>query len=276
MVLKLETVRDALAGRYEVEKKVGRGGMATVFRARRLNETELFAIKVLHPEFAATLVADRFHREIAILADLDHPNIVPLLESEKVGSLVYYVMPYAREASLRERLDNARWLPIDETIRITTDIAAALDYAHAHNVVHRDIKPENIMFDGGRAKVCDFGVARAIVRAGGEGISSSGLVVGTPAYMSPEQASGSAPVGGRSDLYSLACLVYEMLIGEPPFTGRTAQAIMARQVRQPPPSLRVVRAEIPEHMEGAIHRALAKRPEERPRNGATLVTQLCG
>jgi serine/threonine-protein kinase len=245
-----------------------------VFLARQIKSAQPVAIKVLHPEFAATLIAHRFHREIMILGGLHHPNILPLLESEEAGALLYYVMPYAKEASLRERLDKVPWLPIGDAIRVTKDVATALDYAHARNVLHRDIKPENIMFDDGQAKVCDFGVARAIVKAGGERLSSSGLVLGTPAYMSPEQASGEGHLDGRADVYSLACVVHEMLIGEPPFTGRTAQAIMARHVRQPPPSLRVVRSEISEQMERAIHRALAKQPEERPQTGGQFVAEL--
>ena len=274
MTLKLETVRKALAGRYQVERVLGHGGMATVFQATSPRHPQPVAIKVLHPEFAATLVADRFHREISILAQLDHPNILPLLESEEAGRLIFYVMPYAEGASLRGRLETTTWLDVDDAVDISRDVAAALDYAHEHNVVHRDVKPENIMFDEGRARVGDFGVARAIVKAGGERISSSGLVVGTPAYMSPEQAAGASTLDGRSDIYSLGCVVYEMLIGEPPFTGRTAQAIMARQVRQPPPSLRVVRRELAEHVERAVHKALAKSPNERQQTAAEFVHEL--
>lgn len=274
MTLKLETVRKALAGRYQLERVLGHGGMATVFQATSPRHPRPVAIKVLHPEFAATLVADRFHREINILAQLDHPNILPLLESEEAGRLIFYVMPYAEGASLRGRLEATTWLDVDEAVDISRDVAAAVDYAHEHNVVHRDVKPENIMFDEGRAKVCDFGVARAIVKAGGERISSSGLVVGTPAYMSPEQAAGASTLNGRSDIYSLGCVVYEMLIGEPPFTGRTAQAIMARHVRQSPPSLRVVRNELAEPVERAVHKALAKSPDERQQTASEFVHEL--
>lgn len=274
VALQLPAVRNALADRYDVLDVVGRGAMATVFRARRNDDGPPVAIKVLYPEFAASLLAHRFHREIAILADLDHPNILPLLESHEAERLIYYVMPYAEGASLRQWLDREGRLSLDVTVAITRDVAAAIDYAHAQNVVHRDIKPENVMFEGQTAKVCDFGVARAIVSAGGDRLSSSGLVVGTPSYMSPEQASGDSELDGRSDVYSLSCVVYEMLIGEPPFTGRTHQAIMARQVRQPPPSLRVVRPEIPEHVERAVHRGLAKLREQRPQTASAFVADL--
>lgn len=274
MALKLEPVQAALRERYQVEKVIGHGGMATVFLACCPSYDQPVAIKVLHPEFAATLLADRFHREISILGNLEHPNILPLLESEEAGQLIYYVMPYAKGASLRDQLEGQPWLSLEDTIRVAADVAAALDYAHTRNIVHRDIKPENIMFDDGRAKVCDFGVARAIVKAGGERISSSGLVVGTPSYMSPEQASGTSKLDGRSDIYSMGCVVYEMLIGEPPFTGRTAQAIMARQVRQPPPSLRVVRPELPEKVEQAVHRALEKEPDKRPPSAGEFAREL--
>jgi serine/threonine-protein kinase len=270
----LDVVRIALVGRYDVEKVLGRGGMAVVFLARSLASGQLVAVKVLRPEFACSLLGHRFHREIAILTDLHHPNILPLLESREARGLVYYVMPYAEGASLRQQLDHRRTLRIGEALEITRQVAAALDYAHGRNVVHRDIKPENIMFEGGVAKVCDFGVARAIIRAAGEALSSSGLVVGTPSYMSPEQATGESEVDGRSDIYSLACVLYEMLVGEPPFTGRSAQAIMAKQVKLPPPLLRVVRPEVPEHVERTVHRALAKAPAERPSSGGELINAL--
>jgi serine/threonine-protein kinase len=276
MSVKLEVVQQALADRFEVERSLGHGGMCTVFSGRDRRTGDLVAIKVLRPEFATSLLADRFHQEIEFLASLEHPNILPLRESDEAGTLVYYVMPFAAEGSLKERLLRDRRLSLDDALAITRDIAAALDFAHARNVMHRDIKPGNIMFVAGHAAICDFGVARAIVKAGGERLSTSGLVVGTPAYMSPEQASATPDLDHRSDIYALACLLYEMLAGEPPFTGRTAQAIMARQVRERPPSLRVVRPDVPQRVEDAIHRALAKRPEERQWSAGEFVEGLVG
>ncbi len=275
--VKLDVVSQALAGRYEVERTLARGGMSFVFEGRQTGTGRRVAIKVLRPEFAATLVGDRFHREVAILAALEHPNVLPLIESGLAGRLVYYVMPFAAGDSLRPRLAREHRLSLDDALAIARDVAAALDYAHGRNIIHRDIKPENIMFlepGDRRAVICDFGVARAIMAAGGERISSSGLVVGTPSYMSPEQAAGMADLDHRSDIYALACVVYEMLAGEPPFTGRSAQSIMARQVRERPPSLRIVRPDTPQHVEDALLQALAKAPEDRPGSGSDLVQLL--
>jgi len=274
--VKLEVVQETLADRYEIERPLGHGGMATVFLATDKASGISVALKVLRPEFAATLLAERFHQEIEFLATLKHPNILPLLESAEAGMLVYYVMPFAVEGSLKERLAGARWLGLRETTGIARDVAAALDHAHERNVLHRDIKPGNIMFVENHSVICDFGVSRAIVKAGGERLSTSGLVVGTPAYMSPEQASGRGDIDHRSDIYALGCVIYEMLAGEAPFTGRTAQAIMARQVKENPPSLRVVRPEVPEYMEEAVMRALAKIPEERQARAGELVAGMVG
>ncbi len=268
---RLETVRTALRQRYAVTQELGRGGMAGVYLAERLSDHACVAIKVLRQEFAVSVGTDRFHREIAFLRHLDHPNILPLLDSEELGGLLLYVMPCVDGESLSARLRREAHLPLDETLDITRQIAAALDYAHAQNVIHRDIKPGNILFHQGKAMLCDFGVARAIVEAGGEHLSSSGLIVGTPSYMSPEQASGVIKLDARSDIYSLACVVYEMLVGEPPFTGHSAQAIMARQVSERPPSIRVVRPDLPDQVEDALEAALAKKPRKRPGSGAELV-----
>ena len=276
MSVKLEVVQETLADRYEIERPLGHGGMATVFLATDKASGIAVALKVLRPEFAATLLAERFHQEIEFLATLKHPNILPLLESAEAGMLVYYVMPFAVEGSLKERLAGARWLGLRETTGIARDVAAALDHAHDRNVLHRDIKPGNIMFVENHSVICDFGVSRAIVKAGGERLSTSGLVVGTPAYMSPEQASGRGDIDHRSDIYALGCVIYEMLAGEAPFTGRTAQAIMARQVKENPPSLRVVRPEVPEYMEEAVMRALAKVPEERQASAGEIVAGMVG
>ncbi len=262
----LETLRDALAERYAVERELGRGGMATVFLAEDLKHGRPVAIKVLHPELAAALGggAERFLREIAIAARLQHPHILPLYDSGAAGGLLFYVMPYVEGESLRDRLDREKQLSLEETLRITAEVAGALAYAHSHGVVHRDIKPENIMLSGGSAVVADFGIARALSAAGeAHHITQTGTVIGTPAYMSPEQATGSVEIDGRSDEYSLACVTYEMLVGEPPFTGSTAQAIIARHSLDSvsPPS--IVRATIPDTVERAILRALAKVPADR-------------
>jgi serine/threonine-protein kinase len=245
--------------------------MAGVFSAVRVADGELVAVKVLRPEFAVSVGAERFHREIRFLQKLDHPSILPLLSSEQIDSFLLYVMPLAEGGSLSIRLREKPFIPIDEAVEITRAVAGALDYAHKQNVVHRDIKPGNILFHNGAPVLCDFGVARAIVEAGGEHLSSSGLIIGTPSYMSPEQASGKSKLDGRSDIYSLACCVFEMLVGEPPFTGRSAQAIMARHVGEPPPKLRVVRPEIPQQVEDAVLHALAKQPGDRPKTAGEMV-----
>lgn len=271
----IETVRMALGARYDVTEQAGRGAMAGVFQAVDRQREAAVAIKVLRPEFAIALGSERFRQEITFLSGLDHPNVLPVLDSGKTGGILYYTMPYLSGGTLAERLARERRLPIDEALGVAVDVAAALDYAHGRNIVHRDIKPDNIMFDAnGLALVCDFGVARAIERSGGDRISSSGLVVGTPAYMSPEQASGAFELDGRSDIYSLACVVYEMLVGEPPFMGRTAQVVMARHVNERPPSARVVRAEVPSSMDAALKTALAKDPARRPPSSVAFVQAL--
>ncbi len=274
MTIKTETVRAALEGRYDIIDRVGRGGMATVFYAESLPERRRVAVKVLSPEFARTVGGTRFHREISILEVLHHPNILPLLSSDEAKGLLFYVMPFANGGSLTTLLNDRVSLPMDQVADITRQVSAALDYAHTQNVIHRDIKPGNVLFEDDRALLCDFGIARAIVEAGGEQISSSGLIIGTPAYMSPEQAQGDGELDNRSDIYSLACVVYEMLIGEPPFTGRSAQAIMAKHIGERPPSLRVVRPEISQQVEDAVHEALAKEPEDRPVNATAFAAAL--
>ncbi|MBI3983057.1 MAG: serine/threonine protein kinase [Gemmatimonadetes bacterium] len=269
----MSDIQHALAGRYEVDRQLGRGGMATVYLAVDRVTGRQVAVKVLLPELAVTVAADRFQREVAILSKFSHPNILPLLDSGADGSFVYFVMPYAHGDSLRALLNREPQLSVDRTLAIARDIAAGLDYMHANNVVHRDIKPENVLFDEGRAVLCDFGVARAIVASTGDSISSSGLIIGTPAYMSPEQAEGHSDLDARSDIYSFACLIYEMLAGEPPFTGRTAQVVIAKQVKERPPSLGVVRPDVPADLGAALERALAKDPKARPRSGSELVTR---
>jgi serine/threonine-protein kinase len=270
----LASVRAALARRYVVERQLGRGGMATVFLAQDVRSRDPVAIKVLHPEVAVALGAGRFAREIRILARLSHPNILPLLDSDEAGTHVYYVMPYAAGETLGALIAREGRLPLARAVAITRDIAAALDYAHDRQVIHRDIKPDNILLEPGRAVLCDFGVARAVMESIGEGASSSGLVVGTPAYMSPEQATGSGQVDHRSDIYSLGCVVYQMLAGEPPFSGPTSLAIRARHLQEMPRSLRLLRPELPPAVDAAVQAALAKLPGDRPPTGAELVRRL--
>ena len=260
----LESLRAALADRYAVERELGRGGMATVFLAEDRKHHRSVAIKVLHAELTAALGAGRFLREIEIAARLQHPHILPLYDSGAAAGFLYYVMPYVEGESLRDRLTREKQLPQDDALRIATEVAGALAYAHSRGVVHRDIKPENIMLSGGTAVVADFGIAHAVTAAGDrQHLTQTGTVIGTPAYMSPEQATGSTEIDGRSDQYSLACVVYEMLVGEPPFTGPTAQAVIARHSLDmvSPPS--IVRSTIPDAVEAAILRALAKLPVDR-------------
>jgi tRNA A-37 threonylcarbamoyl transferase component Bud32 len=253
---------EPFAGRYTIERELGRGGMATVYRARDLRHHRAVALKVLHPEFAASVGGDRFSREIRVLASLHHPHILPLFDSGEHEGAVFYVVPCVEGESLRHRLERERQLPLEEALRITREVADALDYAHRHDVIHRDVKPENILLEEGHAIVADFGVARALTRAIGESSTTAGMVVGTPAYMSPEQASGDEDLDGRSDQYSLACVLYEMLAGAPPFSGTTPRATMARRFTEPPPSLRGER-DVPEPFDRALRRALSAVPADR-------------
>jgi TolB-like protein len=253
----------ALADRYALERELGRGGMATVYLARDLRHGRPVAIKVLRPEIAAALGPERFLREIELAARLTHPHILPLHDSGEAAGFLFYVMPYIEGESLRDRLQREGPLPLEEALRITREVAGALSYAHSHDVVHRDIKPENILLSGGEAVVADFGIARAITQAAGTRLTQTGILVGTPAYMSPEQASGEGPLDGRSDVYSLACVLYEMLVGEPPYTGPSAQVVIAKRFTDPVPSVRRLRETIPPAVDGAITRALAKAPVER-------------
>src|SRR2546425_6143810 len=231
----LARLQSAVADRYAIERELGRGGMATVYLARDLKHHRKVAIKVLKPDLAAALGPERFLREIEIAAGLTHPHILPLHDSGEAGGLLYYVMPYVEGESLRDRLDREGQLPLEDALRIARDVASALAYAHQHDVVHRDIKPENILLAGDQAVVADFGIARAITLAAGEQLTRTEIAVGTPSYMSPEQAVGGVQVDARSDIYSLGCVVYEMLAGEAPYAGPSPQASLARRLTHPLP-----------------------------------------
>jgi serine/threonine-protein kinase len=263
-----------LADRYRLRGEVARGGMARVYRADDLVRGGEVAIKVVRPELAAALGHGRFLKEIRILARLHHPNILPLLDSREGSGSLYYVSRYIPGSSLQRRLATEGTLPLEEVVRIGRDVAAALDYAHSSEVIHRDVKPGNILLDDDRALVCDFGIARAVELAGGDRLaSSSGFAVGTPAYMSPEQATGGT-IDYRCDVYGLGCVLYEMLTGEPPFTGPTAQAVLARSLSGEIRSVRMVRPEMPAAGEAAIRSALASEPDRRPGTAAELVEGL--
>jgi eukaryotic-like serine/threonine-protein kinase len=259
----LEALRAALEGRYAVERLIGQGGMATVYLARDARHNRQVAIKVLRPELSVSIGADRFLREIQVAANLQHPNILALYDSGEAAGLLYYVMPFVEGESLRARLDREEQLSVPDTIQLTCEVADALFYAHNRKIVHRDIKPENILIQDGHALVADFGIARAVSEAGGDKLTQTGMAVGTPHYMSPEQSLGGDRVDGRSDEYSLGCVVYEMLIGQPPFDGPNAMAILARHSMEGVPSLQVVRNSIPDDVEDAIMRALEKTPADR-------------
>jgi serine/threonine protein kinase len=256
-------VQAALAGGYAIERELGRGGMATVYLAQDLKHRRPVAIKVLAPELAAALGRERFLREIETAARLSHPHILPLHDSGEADGLLYYVMPYVAGESLRDRLNREQQLPIEDAVTIAGEVATALSYAHSRDVVHRDVKPENILLSEGQAIVADFGIAGAIDAAGGGKLTRTGIVLGTPAYMSPEQGAGERALDGRSDVYSLGCLLFEMLAGEPPFTGPTAQAIIAKRFTDPVPSVRRLRETVPVAMDQAIAKALARAPADR-------------
>ncbi len=258
----LERLRVVLADRYVMERELGRGGMATVFLAQDVRHDRRVAIKVLRPELSASLGADRFHREIKVAAGLQHPHVLGLYDSGAADGLLYYVMPFVEGESLRGKLDREKQLAVEEAIRLVCEAADALQYAHGRGVIHRDIKPENIMLSEGHALVADFGIAKAFSEAGGEKLTETGMAVGTPYYMSPEQAMGS-DIDGRADQYSLGCVLYELLAGQPPFTGPTPMAILARHSLERVPSLTIVRHSIPEAVEAIVLRALEKVPADR-------------
>jgi len=258
-----EKVTEALKDRYTITREIGRGGMATVYLAEDFRHGRDVAVKVLHPDLASALGADRFLREIRLAARLNHPRILPLFDSGEAGGFLYYVMPFIEGESLRDRLNRDRQLTLEEALDIGRGVAGALDYAHRHNIVHRDIKPENIMLNEGEAMVMDFGIAKALTAAGADTLTQIGMVVGTPAYVSPEQAAGEVEIDGRSDQYSLGCVLFEMLSGERPFTGPTAQAVLNKRFTEPVPSLAKVLQGVPDEIDAALSKALAKDPAAR-------------
>ncbi|MEP7325981.1 MAG: protein kinase [Gemmatimonadota bacterium] len=259
----LSSLRGSLAERYTIEHEVGRGGMATVYLAQDLRHHRAVALKVLHPELALSLGSQRFLHEIQIAARLQHPHIVPLYDSGQAGDLLYYVMPFIEGESLRQYLEKTPQLTLEDAVRIARAVAAALDYAHRQKVVHRDIKPENVMLHEGEAMVTDFGIAKAVTAAVTGSLTQTGSAIGTPMYMSPEQASGEDELDARSDIYSLGAMLYEMVGGSAPFTGPTVQSIIAKLFTHPVPPLREHRAEVPEWLNSAIIKALEKSPGAR-------------
>jgi serine/threonine-protein kinase len=269
-----ERLTSALSDRYRIVRPLGEGGMATVYLAQDLKHDRLVAIKVLKPELAAVVGADRFLAEIRTTANLQHPNILPLFDSGEADSYLFYVMPYVEGESLRERLDRERQLPVEEAIRVTTEIGEALDYAHRQGIIHRDIKPANILLQEGRPLVSDFGIALAVTAAGAGRLTETGLSLGTPYYMSPEQATADRDPGPQSDVYSLGCVLYEMLAGEPPFTGSSAQAILGKIITGDPMPPSSHRATVPAHVDWVVLKAIAKLPADRFPSAARMTQAL--
>ena len=263
----LERLTAALVDRYRIERELGAGGMATVYLAEDLKHHRQVAVKLLHPDLIASIGAERFLREIETVAGLAHPHILPLHDSGAADGLFFYVMPYVKGASLRDRLTRERQLPLEDALQIAREVADALSYAHCRGVIHRDIKPENILLQEGHAVVVDFGIACAVAAAGGANLTATGMAVGTPAYMSPEQVAGSRDLDGRSDLYSLGCVLYEMLAGVPPFAAATAESLVFQHLTATPRRVTELRPAVPAAVAEALQRALAKTPADR---GATL------
>uniref|UniRef100_UPI0025B88C00 protein kinase domain-containing protein n=1 Tax=Luteitalea sp. TaxID=2004800 RepID=UPI0025B88C00 len=259
----LAQLNEVLADRYEVLREVGAGGMATVYLARDVKHGRQVALKVLKPELGAVLGVERFLAEIRVTANLQHPNLLPLFDSGEAHGLLFYVMPFVEGETLRARLDREKQLPMEEAVRITVAIAGALEYAHGHNVIHRDLKPENILLQAGQPVIADFGIALAVSNAGGARVTQTGLSLGTPQYMSPEQATGDRNVDGRTDIYSLGAMTYEMITGELPHAGSTAQAIIARLMTEEVRPLSVLRRSVPPQIDAAVRKALEKLPADR-------------
>ena len=269
-----EPLAEALAGRYAIERELGRGGMASVYQARAPGRAEPVAIKVMNPNVADALDSKRFIREMVIAASLDHPLIVPLIDSGRAGGVLYYVMPCVSGESLYERLQRERRLPVPEALAIARDVATALGYAHERGVLHRDVKPENILLARGRALIADFGLARAIGAADYTKLTATGVIVGTVYYMSPEQLREEPDLDQGTDIYSLGCMLYEMLSGELPFTGRTLTDVANRILRGPIPAVRRLRPEVPGAVDEAIGRALAKARADRFRAMSEMLAAL--
>src|SRR4051794_8759658 len=253
----MNDLRTALADRYLIEREIGAGGMATVYLARDVRHNRNVALKVLKPELGAVLGIERFLSEIQVTANLQHPNLLPLFDSGEADGLLYYVMPFVEGESLRAKLEREKQLPVNEAIAIAVAIATALDYAHRQRVIHRDLKPENILLQDGQPLIADFGIALAVSNAGGNRITQTGISLGTPQYMSPEQATGDRDIDGRTDVYSLGAVLYEMLAGEPPHDGKTSQAIIAKVITDKPRRLRLSRDTVSVQVEAAVDRALA-------------------
>ncbi|MEX2282236.1 MAG: protein kinase [Gemmatimonadota bacterium] len=271
----IERLRSGVTGRYEIERELGRGGMATVFLATDLKHKRQVAIKVLDPELASAIGSSRFLREIEIVARLTHPHVLPIHDSGTADDLLYYVMPYVEGETLRDRLARSRQLPVDDALRIVRDVAEALEYAHTRGVIHRDIKPENILLAGRDAFVADFGIARAVECATDQQArTATGIMLGTPQYMSPEQASGEREIDGRSDVYALGCVLYEMLAGEAPFSGPTVQSVMVKHLTATAPPVRALRPSVSAGVESVINRALAKSPADRYQDAGALIRAL--
>jgi Tol biopolymer transport system component len=270
----LAGLASALADRYRIERELGQGGMATVYLAHDVRHDRPVAVKVLRPELAAVIGAERFLAEIRTTAHLQHPHILPLFDSGEADGFLYYVMPYVEGDSLRDRLAREKQLPVDEAVRIATEVADALEYAHGQGVIHRDIKPENILVHGGHALVADFGIALAVTRVGGTRLTETGLSLGTPQYMAPEQAMGEREITPKADVYALGCVLYEMLLGEPPFTGPTAQAVIAKAVTERPARLGPRRERVPARVEDAVLRALERLPADRTASAAQFAQAL--
>jgi len=270
----LDTLRRALADRYAIERELGAGGMATVYLAEDVKHHRKVAIKVLHAELSAILGPERFLKEIELTANLQHPHILPLFDSGSADGQLYYVMPYVEGETLRRRLERERQLPVADAVRIASEVASALDYAHRRGVVHRDVKPENILLHDGQALVADFGIALAVEQAGGQRMTQTGLSLGTPQYMAPEQAMGEREISARADIYALGAITYEMLAGEPPFTGPTTQAIIARVITEEPRALVAQRRSIPASVESAVLTALEKLPADRYGTAAEFAKHL--
>jgi serine/threonine-protein kinase len=269
-------LNSSLGGRYAIDGEIGRGGMATVYLARDMRHDRRVALKLLDPELGALVGVERFLAEIKVTANLQHPNLLPLFDSGEADGHLFYVMPFVEGESLRHRLNREKQLPVDEALRIATAIAGALDYAHRHGVIHRDLKPENILLHEGQPLVADFGIALAVSVAGGNRITQTGISLGTPQYMSPEQATGDRAIDGRTDIYSLGAMLYEMLVGDPPYIGSTSQAIISKVLTERPRPIRSARASVSGHVDRSVLRALEKLPADRFASAQEFADALAG